>query len=282
MGPHFVVCADDYGISDATSDTIRALLADGRINATSCLVEHPDWHRFAAPLRRLAEQDRRVAVGLHLNLTARFDGIGDPGIVRPILRHVAFARFVTDAAVARIYRTFARQWDLFAEAVGRPPDFVDGHEHVHLLPAPTEALLRLAEERHFRGWLRQCRSSARPATFKARLLSYLSDGFIQRAVCAGVPINPGFGGLRRFRPSEAVETIWQRDIAAMRFGGVLIVHPGGGGSPRGMDGIDPFREREAALLQSGVLSQWLHRSPDQHLRWPGAQAPLMPAPFVRD
>src|ERR1700681_3185991 len=67
------LCADDYGISPAVDAAIRDLVVNGRINATSVMVAAPSFDRSAAiPLNVLNAVSSRVAVGLHVTLTAPF------------------------------------------------------------------------------------------------------------------------------------------------------------------------------------------------------------------
>ena len=42
-------------------------------------------------------------------------------------------------------REVRAQFEAFADAFGRPPDFVDGHQHVHLFPQVREAVLETRE-----------------------------------------------------------------------------------------------------------------------------------------
>jgi len=82
------LCADDYGISASVNKAIRELVMRGRINATSVMVAAPSLHRAeAASLNMLNAGARRVAIGLHVTLTAPFAPMS-PGF-RP-LRNGAF------------------------------------------------------------------------------------------------------------------------------------------------------------------------------------------------
>src|SRR5437762_13086899 len=66
------LCADDYGISPAVDVAIRDLVVRRRLNATSVMVVSPNFHRTeATALARLADASR-VAIGLHVTLTAPF------------------------------------------------------------------------------------------------------------------------------------------------------------------------------------------------------------------
>src|SRR6266853_99625 len=50
----------------------------------------------------------------------------------------------------------ASQLAAFRSAFGRPPDFVDGHQHVHLLPQVSDALLAEMAQAAPGAWIRQC------------------------------------------------------------------------------------------------------------------------------
>src|SRR5579872_3130441 len=72
------LCADDYGISAAVNAAIRDLLARQRLNATSVMVIAPSFHRSEAQaLAQLNRGAARVAIGLHLTLTAPFRPLSD-------------------------------------------------------------------------------------------------------------------------------------------------------------------------------------------------------------
>ena len=67
------LCADDFGISNSVNAAIRDLVVRGRLNATSVLVVAPSFHRSEAiALDALNSVGPRVAIGLHLALTAPF------------------------------------------------------------------------------------------------------------------------------------------------------------------------------------------------------------------
>ena len=142
------LCADDYGISPAVSRAIRDLIGRGRLNATSVMVTAPGFSAAEAQaLAGLAETDCRAAIGLHFTLTAPF---------RPAFP--AYRPAAPDGAFFSLARTFAMglsrrldplaltaeaegQFAAFQAAFGRPPDFVDGHQHVQLLPQVSDAVL---------------------------------------------------------------------------------------------------------------------------------------------
>ena len=72
------LCADDYGISPSVNAAIRDLVVRGRINATSVMAVAPSFHRAEAlALQALNTTAQRVAIGLHVTLTAPFRPLSD-------------------------------------------------------------------------------------------------------------------------------------------------------------------------------------------------------------
>ena len=146
------LCADDFGISNSVNLAIRDLVVRGRLNATSVLVVAPSFSRSEAmSLNTLNSVEPRVAIGLHLGLTAPFQPLSKSfrpvsgGAFLPLAataRHAAMRRFDHDTLVAEI----TLQMQTFLSTFGRAPDFVDGHQHVHLLPQISDALLTVVKE----------------------------------------------------------------------------------------------------------------------------------------
>lgn len=211
------LCADDYGQHAGIDDAVCALLAQGRLSAVSCMSEAPRWPAAAARLRELDGAD----IGLHLNLTERFAapqaGLGKL-IATCYLRRL-------DADVLRA--TLARQCDAFEAALGRAPDFIDGHQHVHQLPQVAEALLELIARRYGARppWVRNTVPLAGLAGFKPTVLRALGGGALaQRLRARALPTNAGFGGVYGFNTPDYGARVdgW---LARAREGALLMCHP---------------------------------------------------------
>jgi len=75
---HIWLCADDYGMSPAVNVAIRDLVVRRRLNATSVMTVAPSFHRSEAhALAVLNSGAARVAIGLHVTLTAPFQPLSD-------------------------------------------------------------------------------------------------------------------------------------------------------------------------------------------------------------
>src|SRR5262249_21403492 len=253
------LCADDYGISPAVSTGIRDLVARGRLNAVSVLVAAPTFQRSeAVSLNVLNSAASRAAIGLHIALTAPFRpsradfAPASEGAFLPIaatFRHALFGRFKQDALVAEI----AEQMRTFADSFGRAPDFVDGHQHVHLFPRIRDAVLEVAKEMAPQAWVRQCGRVApfavRIADGKGLFLDFMSRRFRRRAAALGLATNPAFAGTYEFDEKADFAALFPRFLEELPDGGVVMCHPGFVDAE--LERLDPLtrlREKEYAFF----------------------------------
>jgi chitin disaccharide deacetylase len=258
------LCADDFGISNSVNTAIRDLIVRGRLNATSVLVAAPSFNRGEArALDALNSVKPRVAIGLHLALTAPFRPVSKDfaplrdGAFLPLVgtaSHAVMRRFARDALV----REISGQMQAFAAAFGRPPDFVDGHQHVHLLPQIGDALLHVVKETAPHAWVRQCGRAlpfaARFADRKSLLLDAFSYRFRQAAVALGVRTNAAFAGAYEFDDDADFAALFPRFLDALPDGGVVMCHPGFVDAElRRLDPLTTLREKEYAFLASDAF-----------------------------
>ena len=257
-----VVCADDYGLAPGVSEAIAALVATGRLSATSCMSALPDWRRGARPLRAVTA-GAPADVGLHLTLTdqpplsaaaRRAWGERLPPLGR--LLAAALAHRLPAQAVADEIRA---QLDAFEDAWGDAPDHVDGHQHVHVLPGVREPLVAELLRRHPRGrvWVRDCvepplRSlQRREAAGKAWFISALARGLHRQLREAGLPCNEGFSGLHDFSVERPFAAKMRRFLAGTGPRPLVHVHPGRvDAALRACDPLTTPREAELAYLAS--------------------------------
>ena len=147
MTSALALCADDFALDRATSETIAALAAAGRLQAVSCMSHAAAW-RECAPL--LAALPAGVARGLHFDLTENAPRARELARLWPV--PPPLARLIAAAALDRLPRAaiaaeLDAQWQAFVDATGAAPDFIDGHQHVHALRGVREAVLARARGR---------------------------------------------------------------------------------------------------------------------------------------
>jgi len=253
------LCADDYGISPGVSAAIRELVLQERINATSVMVASPNFNADeAVALDTLNSGKKRTAIGLHVTLTAPY---------KPITRDFAplrGARFfplnkMLQAAISqrlqpeRLTIEIATQLRIFVESFGRPPDFLDGHQHVHLFPQVRDAFLKVAAEAAPEAWVRQCGRTGpgRLNDRKALLLDIFSLGLRRKAKRLGIAFNPAFAGTYSFRPNADIVKLFPRFLTGLPDGGVIMCHPGFVDAElKALDLLTTLREREFAFFSS--------------------------------
>jgi predicted glycoside hydrolase/deacetylase ChbG (UPF0249 family) len=253
------LCADDYGISPSVNAAIRDLVVRGRLNATSVMVVAPSFHRGEAlALHALNAKAQRVAIGLHVTLTAPFRPLSKgfrplrDGAFLPLGRLLLRAGLRSLAPQALITE-IARQVRVFADHFGRPPDFIDGHQHVQLFPQVRDALLTIARREAPAAWVRQC-GRALPGRHalddrKGLLLNVLSRGFRWRAAALGVRTNPAFAGTYTFRDQADFATTFPHFLDGLPDGSVVMCHPGFVDSElQKLDPLTTLREQEYAFF----------------------------------
>lgn len=212
-----IVCADDFAQDPPTSDAILRLVDADRLSAVSCFTDASIWPRFG---RRLAEHAGTTLLGLHFNLTRPF-GHGERTLGEWIARALVGAIDTT-----KVRAHLERQLEAFTRIVGKRPDFIDGHQHVHAFPAVRSVVEDVAA-------------------------ALARDGYV---------------GIRRVSPSfgrtDAPLKRWViRRLAATRAAGV-----GGNGASHGMNSAFAGDYSLRAEADYAVLfSDWLDHAPDRGL-----------------
>jgi len=261
------LCADDYGISPGVNAAIRELIARERINATSVIVAAPHFGSDeATALDTLNSGKKRSALGLHVTLTGPFKPIsGDftplrDGRFLPLndmLRSAVSRRLQSELLVIEI----ATQLRAFIDAFGRPPDFLDGHQHVHLFPQVRDAFLRVVAEGAPDAWVRQC-GRARPVRRlhdrKALTLDILSVAFRRKARQLGIAFNPAFAGTYSFNAKAKFTKIFPRFLSGLPDSGLVMCHPGFVDAElKALDLLTTLREHEFAFFSSEAFPKAL-------------------------
>lgn len=246
-----ILCSDDFAYSRAISETIAELAGAGKINAISCMAAMPGWAEDAALLYPLPLD---IQVGLHLTLTdetpltampshaPRGKMPGIDALARLAARH--------RVALAEIEAEVRAQFDAFIDGLGRPPAFVDGHQHAHALPDIREIVLAETARRAPEAWVRDCTDRlsammARPFAGKAVGSAWHSRGLRRAAEAHGLRCNDSFAGHYDFA-SDYRELFPQflREPGEMH---LVMCHPGAGARPE--DAIAAARVREAEVLR---------------------------------
>lgn len=257
--PRITLCADDYGLAPGVSAAIRHLIALGRLQATGCMTAGPHWPAAAAALKPL---DGMADIGLHLTLTDQAPAGPMPRLA-PDGRLPSLGRLLKLALSGRLDRAeiaaeLDRQLDRFQTEFGRPPDFIDGHHHVHQLPVIGEAVIAAWKTRlGGKGWVRSCLEppvgilSRRVSPLRALVIAQLGRGFRRRLEQAQVPHNRSFRGVYDFSGKVPFATLFRKFTDHPGPDCLMMVHPGlVDDALRAADGLTDQREVEYRFLAS--------------------------------
>jgi chitin disaccharide deacetylase len=199
------------------------------------MVTTPHWPATAP---RLRVHRGHLAVGLHFNLT-HGSPIGPmprlaPNNTLPTRNRLLLRALAGMVDRGEIGQEVERQLDAFEKGMGFPPDHVDGHEHVHVLPGIRGPLLE-AVARRYSG----CKPLVRDpsdawkaiaargiARFKALAVAALSRQFGASARKLGVPTNQGFSGFSDFDVNQPYSQELERALIEPGPRHIVMCHPG--------------------------------------------------------
>ncbi len=228
------VCIDDVGLHPGITEAAAVLGAMGRVSALSCMSQATGWPAAARTLKPAL--DGRVDFGLHLNFTEPCSGAGTKRSLKNLIA-VAYARALDPVVVRDAIR---RQLHAFENAIGAPPDFVDGHQHVHQLPVIREALVGELTARYGTRmpWLRHA-GAPRPVLgaatpladrLKERVITALGANALRKlARDAGISQNGHLLGVYGFTGAlEAHVVRWGAWCSRAGDGDLLMCHPAAG------------------------------------------------------
>lgn len=250
-----VVCADDFGMNSEIDAGILSLAQLGRLSATSCMAGAPMFKQDAPALKASGLQ-----AGLHLNFT---EALGSSGLFLPLSGLIvrAYARRL-DFEVVR--GQIIRQLDMFEDVMGRAPDFVDGHQHIHQLPQIRTALLAELVQRYGAKlpWLRYTGVRAQPTIplrlrSKAQVIQVLGANRLAHLARGwGFTLNAGFLGVYDFQGGAAnYAALLQSWLSHAQAGDVLMCHPAS--RANASDGLGEQRAAEFQVLAGEQAGDWL-------------------------
>jgi len=230
-----IVCADDYGLSPGVSRVIRDLISAGRLTATSCMTTLPEWRTEA---QRLAPLAGKADIGLHFTLTELAPLEPVPGLAPdgrfPSLSSLMRMSFLGKVSADEVRAELTAQLDAFEDAFGRAPDYLDGHQHVHVLPTIRRVVLDVFSQRLARhgAYLRYPGDNL-SSIFRRRaglprglVLYVLGDPLRREALRRGIAVNDAMTGLYDFTDRVPYAELFPRFLKGIRGKTILLCHPG--------------------------------------------------------
>ncbi len=300
----FLPLADDCGISPGADATILRCIEAGRLCGTSVMAGAPHAAKAGETLGRRLSRDPELRIGAHLNL---LEGrCAAPAGELPLLvnergefKHNLASLWAALALGSRrnraaLLQQIAREWQAQVEAVrgwvakgfGRESGFslyLDGHLHVHVLPAVRPVLLELAAAfppRHVRLLLEPRHLPPAPPALRLKgalrreLLTYWSRPLRGQLRARGIPTPDAFVGA--YCSGSMTGPRLEASLAAVRKTAgpdalvELMFHPGGFSGderarlahlPYAAFYTSPERRVEAELLLSPAFARLLDSPP---------------------
>jgi predicted glycoside hydrolase/deacetylase ChbG (UPF0249 family) len=217
----------------------------------------PRWPQAAKQISK--EVRDKADIGLHLDFTQFPHDLTHPLgklILKSTLRLLPFKQ---------VKLAIARQLDAFENALGTPPDYVDGHQHVHQLPQIREALVEELLTRYGNRlpWIRVARPPYKDG-FKALVIRSLGASALEKlALDNGFVCSKTLLGVYGFNANAAQYRQhlagWLSIAAQLPSPIALMCHPAVGAlrTPQTVDAILPARlvefEVTAAPQFDGLL-----------------------------
>ena len=254
------ICADDYGLTPAVTGGILEAIEAGRLHATGAMTTRPHWKVAARDLASLGDE---VEAGLHLDLTlgpalTGLKSLTLDGRLPSIMQMIRMAH-AGQLPEAELRAEIGAQIDAFGAHYGRAPAFIDGHQHVHMLPGIRDWLMDEAAKRGLAGkiWMRD--SADRMSRIltrgvqvpKAMTVALAGRGFGVHARAKGFATNEGFAGFSAFDPRRDYAADFARFLAARGDRHLIMCHPGRVDAE--LERLDPAtysREQELEFLLS--------------------------------
>jgi predicted glycoside hydrolase/deacetylase ChbG (UPF0249 family) len=269
MPQRLILCADDYAIAPGVSRGILRLIEAGRLTATNCLTVSRFWPEHARWLKPHAD---KADVGIHLALTMLRPLSTMPRTCPegrfPDIRDLTIAAWLGRLDAGEIAAELARQLDAFEAEFGRPPAFVDGHQHIHQLPMIRDVVLDLWQRRlsNSGAWLRLT-DEPLSAIFargvertKSGIISYLGRGFARQARAQGLPTNDSFAGVHDFSGRVPYGHMFERFLVCAGERHLVMCHPGYVDDElRAVDDVTTAREEELAFFESAGFPEMVAR-----------------------
>jgi predicted glycoside hydrolase/deacetylase ChbG (UPF0249 family) len=255
----------------AVDEGILDLVRLGRLTAVSCMAGGSSVvQNLPRRLQAASAAPRAVQIGLHVTLT-QYIALGPiagiaPDRSLPTLGALAARCQSRRADVPSLKAEIDRQMARLTELLGRRPDFLDGHQHVHLLPGIRDAVVSC-----WQGWadppvwIRRCAVPRGDllrlptASVKSWVLSLMSQAAASRYAGIDAVANPGFYGVTGFDPAVPFAPQmrqWLTLAASGSEGGLIMCHPGRAFAPGPNDPADPIhlhRPIELAYLASNAF-----------------------------
>lgn len=235
------LCADDYAFSPSISEAIIYLIKKNRLNSTGCMVNTIYWKNHAVALKPFLN---RIDIGLHFALTDV-----QPAIIslyqHPKIIKQAYFRKLKQGEIERELQS---QIETFEKVMGRLPNFIDGHQHIHQLPVIRDALLSVYEKIFPDKNCCIRIPISKPRTVKSSVITLTGALTLKKQLIErGIPHNSSFSGVYNFSNKKNYPDYFRQFLKNIGPYGIIMCHPG---LVEKNDGIASAREQEFNYFNS--------------------------------
>ena len=209
---NIILCADDFAINAETSRGLLDLIRRERLSAVSCMTNYPDWKTSGIALK---EHTQKIQLGIHFNF-------GNTPMPLTLLR-----AYLRSLSTQKISDEITRQITLFFDVMGKLPDFIDGHEHIHQFPVIRDALITVYEKIFLQKTTYIRSTCNQQPEFKARIIQTLGGNALRKLLnLHKIPHNTSFAGIYNFNQAKNYRTYFLKFLDTVEDGGILMCHPG--------------------------------------------------------
>ena len=225
-----IICADDYGQNQAISKGIIDLIDHGCLTATSCMTNFKHWPKYAGLLKPCVEE---IDIGLHFNLTK-----GTPLTSMQLTQYKSKYPNIVSLVVKthrgtiiadEIEKELNAQLDQFIEHIGRLPDYIDGHQHIHQLPIIRHVLIKVHKQRFSNhSYIRIPHDKKHRIGFPKNWIITKIGATKLKELCKtnNITHNITFTGTYNFKQAKHYRRFCQTFIERLENNGILMCHPG--------------------------------------------------------
>lgn len=213
MTKRIILCADDFGYAEHISEAILKLASRNRISAISCITNTHNWQSKGSLLRNL----QNIDIGLHFNLEELSN------INSLIMKSIT--GFLDRSLIEQ---KLNQQLDLFITVIGKEPDFIDGHLHVHTFPIIRKILVNIIQNRfkNKKPYVRAISPMICNTNFKSLVLTYLAYGFTKLLDKTSIKHNCNFGGVYNLKKKQNYRKLMVQWLKKSSTGTMIMCHPG--------------------------------------------------------
>lgn len=214
------LCADDFAYNSSVSEGILILLEKKRLSAVSCMSLSELWPEYAMDLKKYSDH---IDIGLHFDLT-HFAKIQKK---KYSVKKLLLLSFLQNLSQNEIEKILHQQIELFIKYFNKKPDFIDGHEHIHVFSAIRKAFLKVYETYfpEHQSYIR-VPLAKKNLSLKSKIIAYAGAKQLKASLeTSHIPHNLSFSGVYNLKPQN-YRLLFKKFLNEIEHQGLIMCHPG--------------------------------------------------------